>query len=839
MNSPPPSNAAFRSFLAFLAGIIAADMGSAGDVILTAVAVLCLAAVMIRMWTPSLPGLPAGVPRNGVFQFVLLVVVFASGAARLDVARNDTWAFSGAGGSGVNAVVVVGSMLRRDPGEVAALATVTGPDAVSTRDRGRRTVLRCFPDVREGAGSCDEIVSGATLAVSGMAGFMPDGRSVLFVNGRGGPLRLHPSGRGGSPLEWVDRVRARLTGVARQSFEGSSAWMVPAIVLGEGRGVPAADRRALSALGTAHVLSVSGLHVVAAAAFCGMLAALVIGIPASLMRQRVNLARIAAIASVGAAWAVSLLAGSPPPAVRAAGMATVLVVSTFMRRRVPVESVIALTGLLGLLINPEDGLSISFQLSYSAVFGIAIAMRATRLALRRADRRIPAGRFPPVAAAIRKTMLTSLSMSVGASLATMPLTVIYFGSAPLVSPLANLLVVPAFTFYVFPGAVASLVLASLTHSCRPGGGLCGSVIGLWGDGVNVIMDIQAGAARVLPDWLVSPSYPFDALLAAGSVFVLLVLLPGGRSRRVGLAVLAALAVFASGHWSPAPSPGVTFMDVGKGDAALIRCPSGENWLVDTGPPPRSTDRLIAALARARVQHIDGIVVTHAHDDHYGGLESAIDAFGGFELVGSARTVASLGDMPGRVVKAGGAVREVAAGASLLPGCGVESPVLKAPAGTGGSENDASLVFRLGAPGSGILFVGDLEATGESGLLASGADLSAAILKVGHHGSSGASSPEFIDAVGPELSVVTGWPNGPRLGPGDDVLWRFVQSKSRVMSTVMLGDVSVDLVLPRGTKDASSPAFKPRTIFPRINLYENDLLHGLIQKVKTGSGPHRD
>ena len=554
---------------------------------------------------------------------------------------------------------------------------------------------------------------------------------------------------------------------------------------------------------------------------------------------RAYLARAAALASVGAAWAVSLVAGSPPPAVRAAGMATVFVLSTLMRRRVPIESVIAVTGLLDLLILPEDGLSISFQLSYSAVFGIAVVTRVARRVFPSKPRVPDTGRVAALASASRRALLDSVSMSVGASLATMPLTAVYFGSAPLVSPLANLLIVPAFTFFVFPGAVASLMLASITDSCRPGNGTCGAVTGLWGRGVDFVMDIQRVVARMLPDWLVSPSYPFDAMIAAGSVFILLILLPGPKPRRYARAGILALVVLAFGQWSPPPSPGVTFLDVGKGDAALIRCPSGEIWLVDAGPPPRSSDRLLAALSRARVQHLDGIVVTHAHDDHYGGLIGAIPAFGGFDLVGTSRTIAALGDIPGLVIKAGGTVRRVSRGASLIPGCGIESPVLMAGTGVSGSENDASIVFRLGGPGTGILFAGDLEAPGEADLLASGVDVSAAILKVGHHGSKGSGTAEFISAVNPGVSVICGWPNGPRSGPGDTILWRFIQSKSTVMSTVLLGDISVDMVPGPGDRFASSPVFKPRTTFPPIGYITRDLSGDLIRKVKSGSWPRQN
>lgn len=835
-------------FAALLAGVLSADAGTAPDIFLTAISCTGLSLLILRLRRPGMASWRSMLASGPMVYIAILIGVFASGALRVELAGDNEWAFRAGDGREVRAIVEVDRVVRRDDQEIAAIARVAGSQGPARRDAGARTTIRCFR--REGArgSDCRQIVVGATLALRGRAVVYPDGHSAVIASGESGILKVHPPGHVKGISEAVDRLRAWLTFRVDSGLDGDAAWLVSAIVLGEGRGVPAVERGVLSSLGTSHLLSVSGLHVVAASAACGLLVALLLGLPASIFFQRVNVAAMAGLAAVVSAWAVSLLAGSPPSAVRAAGMATVFAASAIMRRRVHASSIMSVTGILNLLWAPEDGMSISFQLSYLAVFGILAGADAWRR-IRPGPVQSASAKCTPVAriaSAAARGIQASLVVSAGASLATMPLTVLYFNSAPLVSPVANLLIVPCFTFFAFPGAILVLVLLAIDPGCLAWSGVDGFVVGMYSAGVHYLMEVQSVVARIIPVWLVHPQFPINVAVAAGSAAGLILLVPGPRRVRFVLAAAMSLVVVFAPSWRPPDRPGVVFLDVGKGDASLVRCPSGQTWLIDAGPPPLGVDGLMYALNRARVYDIDGVVLTHAHDDHYGGIQTLVDVFGSFELVGCERTIDLLEPLAGRVLEAGGKVRIVRTGESLLPACGIDSIVLKADPRNGSAaqmtpellsgENDHSLVFRLGDTGRAILFTGDLEQKGERQLMMSGVDLSTAILKAGHHGSPGASSSEFISAVHPGLVVVTGWPAGPRKGPGASLLRRFSQALSGVMSTAVVGDISVDFSITGHGKSASSPVLPARKLFPHDLSGNNDQIRAVMDVVKSDAGP---
>ena len=217
------------------------------------------------------------------------------------------------------------------------------------------------------------------------------------------------------------------------------------------------------------------------------------------------------------------------------------------------------------------------------------------------------------------------------------------------------------------------------------------------------------------------------------------------------------AVFAGLDLSPVKNPEaptVTFLDVGQGDSTLIR--DGERAvLIDGGV---SGEDLVRALRIEGVGKLDMLIATHPHTDHIGGLARAAEAFGAKSLVISTSPPVEEADL-----RCYDALLDKmdALGVTLLhPTDGTVYDLggihleIYAPAPEAKEENDRSLFVRACMGGGALLVTGDAGYAAEKALLASGRDLSADILKVGHHGGDTGSGDLFLHAVSPRWAVIS-------------------------------------------------------------------------------------
>ncbi|MFH0923172.1 MAG: MBL fold metallo-hydrolase, partial [Candidatus Falkowbacteria bacterium] len=216
------------------------------------------------------------------------------------------------------------------------------------------------------------------------------------------------------------------------------------------------------------------------------------------------------------------------------------------------------------------------------------------------------------------------------------------------------------------------------------------------------------------------------------------------------AAIAAIPVFWL-FYNPSGDLEVDFLDVGQGDAALVKTPYGQNILIDGGPD----NAVLSELAKNLPwwdRRIDLMILTHPHDDHVAGLidvikrynvekilytgvvHSAPNYLAWLELIKENKVPLVIIDRP-QTVKLGEdcELRIIYPGQSLL---GREVNNL----------NNSSLVIKLIYGRTGFLLTGDIETEVEQELAKSGADLSADVLKVSHHGSDASNSQEFLEKV---------------------------------------------------------------------------------------------
>lgn len=270
----------------------------------------------------------------------------------------------------------------------------------------------------------------------------------------------------------------------------------------------------------------------------------------------------------------------------------------------------------------------------------------------------------------------------------------------------------------------------------------------------------------------------------------------GRWAAAALALVAALAL-----WGAPPAarpsadgpPGLLiahWIDVGQGDAAWLRLPTGEDILIDGGSP--SAGPTVAAYLRERgVEDLDLIVATHDDTDHLGGLLAVVAAV----PVGEAW----FGD-PACDTIACAALHEALAAAEVptaIVGLGdarawgpVDLQVLNPSEPLYAEDNDNSVVLRIAYGLLRLLLAGDAEAPAEGRMLSSGLPLGAEILKVAHHGSRYATTADWLSAVAPLEAIISVGPNS--YGhPHPETLARLDDAGARVWRTDTLGTVVLE------------------------------------------------
>lgn len=209
---------------------------------------------------------------------------------------------------------------------------------------------------------------------------------------------------------------------------------------------------------------------------------------------------------------------------------------------------------------------------------------------------------------------------------------------------------------------------------------------------------------------------------------------------------------------PGREVSVSFLNVGQGDSIFVRTPDDYFILIDGGPSVSVLEELADVMPRYN-RTIDLVLITHPHADHVNGLVEVVKRFdvGGLLIVGTPsentyyQEILRLCDEWQIPVYFGESGRDVKVGSYLY--IDVVWPITNAAGKEFENLNNASLAVRLITPNKVLFLGGDAEKEEETEILESGFDLSADILKAGHHGSKTASSEEFLNAVNPKVVVI--------------------------------------------------------------------------------------
>lgn len=199
---------------------------------------------------------------------------------------------------------------------------------------------------------------------------------------------------------------------------------------------------------------------------------------------------------------------------------------------------------------------------------------------------------------------------------------------------------------------------------------------------------------------------------------------------------------------------IEFLDVGQADAILLTTAEA-TMLVDAGD--NKTEKQIVTMLQDRgIKKIDYLIGTHPHADHIGGLDKVIDNFeiGTIYMPKVSHTTKTFESVLKSVKNKGYQITTGKAGVSFELGKNIQVSMLSPMEESYKEMNDYSIVLKVVNGKDSILLTGDAEELVEEQLLATNAPVDADIIKLGHHGSSSSSTPEFIEKVSPEVAIIT-------------------------------------------------------------------------------------
>lgn len=552
------------------------------------------------------------------------------------------------------------------------------------------------------------------------------------------PVRVAPP----SPLAWLERGRQRFAEAA-SSLPAREASVIRAIGTGDRGALDAATSQSFVRSGLAHVLAVSGLHLVVVAA--GLERALRwLLLRCDRLAERIEPRRAAAALTIPATLLYAIATGAGFSVIRAAVAAGAVFAGTVLDREVSPANALGLATLACLGTEPGALLDPSLQLSLASVAGLVWLAGPLRRAL-------PMKAPPPGGwrAWLQEGLLSGLCATLAASLATAPVLALHFRRLPALGLLANLAGIPIGTALTGVTALAAVVAAASPLAAQP-------LVWLSWPLARALLAVSdlAAAPRFAVIGVASPG-PALALLACGLV-LLAPALTGWRRGAALLGFVACLALPGPVRAAAAGSGRLEWivLSVGQGDASLLRLPDGSAVLIDGGgtfpggPDPGERD-VAPLLLDLGIRRLAVVVISHPHPDHILGLASVAAA------VPVERVVTGEGSFGPEALAA---IATLPPLTRLRPGeswerAGVRFESVGGPVGDM-IENDASLVLRVTYGATAFLFTGDVEVAGEAAALAGGRPLAADVVKVPHHGSRTSSTAPFVEAVHPRWAAIS-------------------------------------------------------------------------------------
>ncbi len=552
------------------------------------------------------------------------------------------------------------------------------------------------------------------------------------------------------------------------------------LLAGDRSGIPDAIRNDFQRTGLVHVLAISGFHVV-----------LLAGILSVFLKATRLPHKVANLIAIALLFVYVPVTGGSPAVKRAVLMFAIPQLGTMFGKPANTFNSLGVALLFILLPDPSQLWNPGFQLSATATAGILLGNSCNPF------KSIPEG--------LRKSSLWKLAegyvlsptyVTLCATLATAPFLIHHFKTLSPLAWLGNIIIVPLVSWGMQAGLFA--LLSPIESLCDTFCAAAGFFLRMASFLTRLLSDSSGAAITVGP---FSPAI----LLLLGALFALL---PAIRKNAVAkkfglLCLLLFSAIFCvQGYMRIShPSWNLTLIDVGQGDSILLTTPSGKHILVDSGDRSKrdmGKDVIVPFLRHSGIQRLDALVITHPDLDHFGGASSILRTFPVKELwINECSRTEAKADWQKTIATAADreiSIRDIGRGFTWREHRFEIQAVHPNPNSTAGLKcsdaNQGSITLRAHGLGHSAMLTGDLTAAGEKEILASDANIRSDILKLGHHGSKTSSSAPFLDAVAPQLALISSGRKNRFRHPSKQVIERLDSLHIPYLNTATSGTVFV-------------------------------------------------
>lgn len=607
--------------------------------------------------------------------------------------------------------------------------------------------------------------------------------------------------------EFLSQLRYESEVLFRKLLGEKNGATASAMVLGRKKGMDSEVKALYQGAGISHLLAISGLH----------LSLIGAGLFGLLKKVRLPVALSAGIST----WILIVyaqLTGMGISTRRALVMFLLFLAAGLLKRTPDLPTSLAVAALLLLVPRPQRILDAGFQLSFSAVLGIAVmipvlqdgwedAAPSLRVTDGVAGWNIARTAIVRTCRLLRKNILAGL----GITMTMLPFLLIHFYEWSPWSVLLNLAVIPLMGI-LLPCLIGLQLVARLTaftHCLElPQHLLCTAI-----EAIFSCYEQLCRFTTALPGSILHTGYPTWQTLTAYTIG-LIALAVSGKKLRPHLRLAAAVCLMGIFLIRLPGELNVTMLDVGQGECVGIETREHHVYLVDAGSTSKKKTgqyQIIPWLKYIGTRSVEGIFITHWDEDHISAVGELLEwskssrvKIRRIFLPDVALKDEVLETLLQQIEEANISVEYLSAGERMTDGALQISCLHPYAKKVPEDRNDASLVLRLSQGDFQMLLTGDLERSGEDWLVeqarpaveqpqpAAQNPLRCTILDAGHHGASNATGEALLDLAQPELVLISCGKNNRYGHPAPETLKRLEERGIRWYSTAEVGAIQVQI-----------------------------------------------